>query len=237
MKTILRTITLAFCLALLLPFGARAYYSPKEGQWISRDPVQETADPNLYMFARNRPLNSVDHLGLCTASLGSSPLQPRQCKCSSTLQFTYSRPQVVHNWDVIATICGGRAACAIPDYTVATKCEECGCGGYKIVAKIEGTCEVYYADASSVAVEYFPHLEAVLKHENCHCDDYYAAFLNMLRLYDEVEYPNKERCEAVRAVYDRNTRERLMQRITPSVNHTYGKFKKGGECFAEFGFK
>jgi hypothetical protein len=64
MKTILRTITLAFCLALLLPFGARAYYSPEQGRWISRDPLGEKGGQNLYGFVSNAPVDHSDYLGL-----------------------------------------------------------------------------------------------------------------------------------------------------------------------------
>lgn len=46
-------------------YGYR-FYSPWLGQWLSRDPLGEAADPlhNLYRFVGNNPLNAVDPLGL-----------------------------------------------------------------------------------------------------------------------------------------------------------------------------
>lgn len=38
------------------------YYNPKDGRWISRDPLGENAGPNLYAFLGNRL--GIDHLGL-----------------------------------------------------------------------------------------------------------------------------------------------------------------------------
>jgi RHS repeat-associated protein len=44
-------------------FGYR-YYHPKLGRWMSRDPVGEADDRNLNRALRNRPIGSVDALGL-----------------------------------------------------------------------------------------------------------------------------------------------------------------------------
>jgi RHS repeat-associated protein len=47
--------------------GAR-YCSPKFGRWISRDPIGEGPDPNLYRFVRNSPIGDLDIRGLSTFS-------------------------------------------------------------------------------------------------------------------------------------------------------------------------
>jgi len=46
----------------LVYYGYR-YYSPSTGRWISRDPIGEGGDLNLYGFGHNRPTTGVDVLG------------------------------------------------------------------------------------------------------------------------------------------------------------------------------
>ena len=41
-----------------------AYYDPKAGKWLSRDPIQEKGGVNVTSFCRNDPVNNVDPLGL-----------------------------------------------------------------------------------------------------------------------------------------------------------------------------
>ena len=48
----------------LLYYGYR-YYQPVTGRWPSRDPIQEVGTINLYEFARNKPISSIDAHGLC----------------------------------------------------------------------------------------------------------------------------------------------------------------------------
>jgi RHS repeat-associated protein len=43
----------------LVYYGFR-YYSPTLGKWIGRDPLQEVAGLNLYLFCRNGPINIFD---------------------------------------------------------------------------------------------------------------------------------------------------------------------------------
>jgi hypothetical protein len=45
------------------PRQAAAYYDPGVQCWINRDPIAETGDGNLYRFAQNGPLDSVDPQG------------------------------------------------------------------------------------------------------------------------------------------------------------------------------
>ena len=44
-------------------YGYR-YYSPNLGRWLSKDPIGEEGGVNLYGFAENNGVNSVDYLGL-----------------------------------------------------------------------------------------------------------------------------------------------------------------------------
>jgi hypothetical protein len=66
MKPRIRSIALAICLAWLLPLTSQAFYNPSTGRWLSRDPIEERADPNLYAIANNRTTCSTDSLGLMT---------------------------------------------------------------------------------------------------------------------------------------------------------------------------
>ncbi len=47
----------------LLYYGYR-YYNPSTGRWLSRDPIEEKGGVNLYSFVNNRPVGTVDALGL-----------------------------------------------------------------------------------------------------------------------------------------------------------------------------
>lgn len=47
-----------------LSFYGFRYYDPKAGRWLSRDPIEERAGPNLYWFVGNDPINYWDAVGL-----------------------------------------------------------------------------------------------------------------------------------------------------------------------------
>jgi hypothetical protein len=47
-----------------LAFQAQAYYHPDEGRWISRDPIGELGNVDLYGYVQNNPINLWDVLGL-----------------------------------------------------------------------------------------------------------------------------------------------------------------------------
>ena len=47
----------------LLYYGYR-YYDPITGRWLSRDPIGELKEPNLFAYVVNNPLNFVDPFGL-----------------------------------------------------------------------------------------------------------------------------------------------------------------------------
>ncbi|GEM_PF-3535358 len=60
----LETIGAVAALAVLLVTDcASAYYSPRQGRWLSRDPIGEKGGANLYAFNRNTPPNGYDALG------------------------------------------------------------------------------------------------------------------------------------------------------------------------------
>ncbi|MGE0414383.1 MAG: RHS repeat domain-containing protein [Verrucomicrobiales bacterium] len=44
-------------------YGYR-YFSPRLGRWLSKDPIEERGDKELYLFVSNSPQNGVDYLGL-----------------------------------------------------------------------------------------------------------------------------------------------------------------------------
>lgn len=69
MKT--RTVALALAvLELALCWPASAYYNPRTGRWMSRDPIGEKGGRNLYGFVGNSPLSKVDPFGLAEQITG-----------------------------------------------------------------------------------------------------------------------------------------------------------------------
>ena len=47
-----------------LPRSAAAYYSPRQGRWLSRDPIGVLGGPNSFAYVANAPNVRVDPLGL-----------------------------------------------------------------------------------------------------------------------------------------------------------------------------
>ena len=74
--TLLLTILCITCLSI---FDSSAYYDPKAGKWLSRDPIQEKGGINTTSFCRNDPVNNVDPLGLEANKLygGGQVYEPR----------------------------------------------------------------------------------------------------------------------------------------------------------------
>jgi RHS repeat-associated protein len=63
-------------------YGYR-YYSPELGRWLNRDPVGERGGMNLYGFAANTPIGTVDFIGLAPVC-PLPPLSKDPCpKCCS----------------------------------------------------------------------------------------------------------------------------------------------------------
>jgi len=63
MKTRPQTRILAISFFLFLAATARAYYSPEQGRWLNRDPIEERGGRNLYGFCQNNPQVQFDPLG------------------------------------------------------------------------------------------------------------------------------------------------------------------------------
>jgi RHS repeat-associated protein len=45
-------------------YYGRRYYDPKPGRFVGRDPIGEKGGIHLYAFVRNRPVNTVDVMGM-----------------------------------------------------------------------------------------------------------------------------------------------------------------------------
>lgn len=67
---LLNALILSICLLLLLPAPGRAYYSPEQGRWLNRDPIEEGGGQNLYGFTLNSGVNGFDLLGLIVVREG-----------------------------------------------------------------------------------------------------------------------------------------------------------------------
>lgn len=52
-------------LASALP--AHAFYNPSTGRWLSRDPIGEAGDVNIYSAMRNSPIGFIDYRGMWTS--------------------------------------------------------------------------------------------------------------------------------------------------------------------------
>jgi hypothetical protein len=52
--------------AVLFVSSASAYYDPRLGRWLTRDPIREEGGINLYAYCGNDPVNRHDPLGLMT---------------------------------------------------------------------------------------------------------------------------------------------------------------------------
>jgi RHS repeat-associated protein len=54
--------------------SGRRYYSPSQGRFPSRDPIEEKGGQNLYAIVWNNPINKWDYLGMCGGP-GEAPCQ------------------------------------------------------------------------------------------------------------------------------------------------------------------
>lgn len=63
MKTLRKFLLVPLALFVATEAHAMRWYSPSTGRWFSRDPIGERGGLNLYRFADNNPVCSVDRLG------------------------------------------------------------------------------------------------------------------------------------------------------------------------------
>lgn len=61
------------------------YYSPEDGRWISRDPIEEIGSYNLFLYCNNNSIGQIDYLGMI--SIVSPPAAILRC---ATIHLTHS---------------------------------------------------------------------------------------------------------------------------------------------------
>jgi uncharacterized protein RhaS with RHS repeats len=66
MKKIFVTVMLLLVSLSFVGISEARWYDPATGKFLSRDPMGEAADTNVYRFVGNNPVNYVDPLGLYT---------------------------------------------------------------------------------------------------------------------------------------------------------------------------
>ncbi len=55
------------------------HYSPTDGRWLSRDPIEEEGGLNLYVMNKNNAITTIDTLGLAEWFPGTSPWRRDEC--------------------------------------------------------------------------------------------------------------------------------------------------------------
>lgn len=73
-----RTLMLMVFLGALFTREAQAFYNPSAGRWLSRDPLSESGDKNLYGFVGNDAASSYDYLGQRMEPPPRPPAPPRE---------------------------------------------------------------------------------------------------------------------------------------------------------------
>jgi hypothetical protein len=141
-NTLKLTWTIALFVLAVLP--AHAFYNPTTGRWLSRDPMEESAGPNLFGFVENRTPDYLDVLGACTAcptlAVAITKVEPEvhtreACNNKGELEFKTSDPVAITTKEDMKLKCPrGQAACSKPDYSYDSTCVECKCG-WKLVIK------------------------------------------------------------------------------------------------------
>jgi uncharacterized protein RhaS with RHS repeats len=232
MKQMLAAMVLLF--GLVLGHNASAHYNPSTGRWLNRDSVEEDGGLNLYGFTRNSPVSYVDKLGLYCASCQAAqtqppPASPSDSGCESQLKFDTSSPEYLSSVKDLKKKCEGNAGgCSFPDGKVSVKCEKCNSCNWKIVSKINLHCKIYLADTAKLPISYHPDSNAALKHEQCHCEDWKAAYQTAINEFGAKEYGSKSDCDKDVG----NFSKRVDELIKPSINHEDPKYKERGSCFA-----
>jgi len=218
------------------------YYGPSTGRWLSRDPLEEEiGGENLYAFVYNNPVDYLDQLGLCvscasslSAAAAPPPMAPHQCQ-SGKLKFKRKSPKKYSSVADIQKKCNNAPACSTAPYRDSMKCKECGtCNSWRIVLNITADCEIYYLDDKKVTTfQYVPNAAGAIKHEQCHCDDWEAAYQAIINQVGSVTYSTKSDCEKAKA--NINLQNQISQQIAPSMSHVDSKWQgPSGACYGEW---
>jgi RHS repeat-associated protein len=96
-----------------VPYCGYRYYNASTGRWLSRDPIEEKGDKNLYGFVGNQTIHRYDKLGLQVASPCGWGLPE--------IDYCHSQPW---DWGAVANAlcpfkCNGKA------YNLITECCRC----------------------------------------------------------------------------------------------------------------
>jgi uncharacterized protein RhaS with RHS repeats len=75
MKTISSLLKIILLL-VALSNSVHAFYDPGQGRWVSRDPIEEQAGPNLYGYVENDGVRKMDFLGMKTITSSAPVYDP-----------------------------------------------------------------------------------------------------------------------------------------------------------------
>jgi hypothetical protein len=182
MKTIF-TI-LAFC--ALTCFSSFGFYNPSTGRWLSRDPIEEAAGPNLFVIVGNSPGGSVDAWGKEDSLSPDNPTQaPRPPNASASIQLEQFRQSLQANKQVFTT-------------ALRTLCPVCPVSFQTVKGRTE-TCEYFncVAQAQLVVLDWASKYEVVFTKE-------YQKFGDILTGLDGNERADKAPHRGVAAIdYDK----------------------------------
>jgi RHS repeat-associated protein len=89
----------------LTKVSGRRYYSPSQGRFLGRDPIEESGGLNLYGFVTNNPINLWDYLGMLppsvlppgvvpSAGFGAGVSSPNYTTAYTNLQVNATGPEV-----------------------------------------------------------------------------------------------------------------------------------------------
>jgi RHS repeat-associated protein len=225
----------------LLYYGYR-YYQPDTARWLSRDPAGEEAGAaSLYSMLDGDAVNRTDTLGLCgscaaghTAAVSGGAAHT--CPVGK-LDFKREPFKRIKDPAEIHKLCDKpdpAPGCSGTSYSKSMKCQSCkGCGAWKIVLNINADCHIWFLDPKVAPnLQYLPDFDHMIKHEDCHCDDWEAAYQAVIASVGAVSYGSKEECNKAKEQID--VKKLAENQMGPSFQHVGQKWKPGGSCFGEW---